>query len=240
MIKVLIVDDSPFFSSVLKSRLSGIGGIEVVGTASDAYEARDKILSLSPDIMMLDVEMPKMNGISFLKKLLPQYNIPVIVISGMEKYRDDSLAAGAVSFRLKPSASDSGAMNGFINSLASDISRICGSAQKAHSSTDAAAFENVPTGSVYSKGGIEIVALGASTGGTDALEVIIKNLPADCPPVVVTQHMPPMFTKMYAERLDKTSKLKVTEASDGIRLGKGICVIARGGMQMELRRDYLG
>lgn len=236
MIKVLIVDDSQLFAALLKKQLDGINGVEVAGTAADAYEARDMILSLSPDIMVLDVEMPKMNGIAFLKKPLPQYNIPVIVISAMGKYRQDALAAGAAAFREKPRSGDNGAVNAFINGLASDIGNICNAAQNTASIQGAA----VAAGSVYSKNGIEIIALGASTGGTDALEAVITKLPEDCPPVVVTQHMPPVFTKMYADRLNKGSRLKVVEASDGIRIGKGDCVIAQGGLQMELKRDRLG
>lgn len=236
MIKVLIVDDSQLFVALLKKQLDGINGVEVAGTAADAYQARDMILSLSPDIMVLDVEMPKMSGIAFLKKLLPQYNIPVIVISAMEKYRQDALAAGAAAFREKPRSGDSGAVNAFINGLAADISNICNAAQ--NTAVQNAAVQSA--GSVYSKNGIEIIALGASTGGTDALEAVITKLPEDCPPVVVTQHMPPVFTKMYADRLNKGSRLKVVEASDGIRVGKGDCVIAQGGMQMELKRDCLG
>ncbi|MGN1090022.1 MAG: chemotaxis-specific protein-glutamate methyltransferase CheB, partial [Huintestinicola sp.] len=220
----------------LKKQLDGINGVEVAGTAADAYQARDMILALSPDIMVLDVEMPKMNGIAFLKKLLPQYNIPVIVISAMEKYRQDALAAGAAAFREKPRSGDSGAMNAFINGLAADISNICNAAQNTAVQNTAV----LSAGPVYSKNGIEIIALGASTGGTDALEAVITKLPEDCPPVVVTQHMPPVFTKMYADRLNKGARLKVVEASDGIRIGKGDCVIAQGGLQMELRRDRLG
>ena len=240
MIKVLIVDDSVFFCTMLKNKLSEFDDIEVVGTAVNAYEARDKILELSPDIMTLDIEMPRMDGVQFLKKLLPQYNIPVIVVSSIAAKKSEAERAGARCFRLKPDASKVGDVDLFVKKLANDIRRFGGESQSVthaelpHSSSGAA------SSSVYSKGGVEIIALGASTGGTDALEAVISKLPGDCPPVIVTQHMPPVFTKMYAQRLDKSCALRVCEAVDGMRLDKGVCVIAEGGKHMELCRDTRG
>lgn len=250
MIKVLIVDDSVLFSTVLKDRLSECDKIEVVGVASNPYEARDKILELEPDIMTLDIEMPRMDGVKFLKKLLPQYPIPVIMISSLEGRKGEAFDAGARGFCVKPSLSDSGAVNFFIKKVTNEILRICGKnieSEKcsAVTHTDLPHYKKPSvspqiTGGRYSRNGIETIALGASTGGTDALETVIKNFPADCPPIVVTQHMPPVFTKMYAERLNKNCQVAVFEAKDGMRLGKGMCVVAEGGKQMELMRDSQG
>lgn len=237
MIKVLIVDDSLVFAELLKKKLSEYSGINVVETASDPYEARDKILELEPDIMTLDIEMPRMDGLKFLKKLLPQYPLPVIMISSLEDKADEAIKAGAASYRVKPDASDPAKVNAFISSVASDIIRLCGkNSSHFHADLPHTVREKKPA----DKGGVEIVALGASTGGTDALEKVIKELPKDCPPVIVTQHMPPVFTKMYAERLNRSTSLAVFEAADGMRLKSGMCVIAAGGFHMELHRDAKG
>jgi len=240
MIKVLIVDDSPFFSELLKKRLSEYSGISVVGTAADPYEARDKILDLEPDIMTLDIEMPRMDGLKFLKRLLPQYRLPVIIISSLEDRADEAIAAGAAAYRIKPDASDHARVNAFINSLAADITRLCEKKPAQPTQFHTELPHTARESALYDRGGVEIVALGASTGGTDALEKVIKALPKDCPPVIVTQHMPPVFTQMYAERLNRSTSLAVFEATDGMRLKKGMCVIAAGGFHMELHKDAKG
>lgn len=241
MIKVLIVDDSVLFSTLLKTRLSAYDGIELVGTASNPYEARDKILQLDPDIMTLDIEMPRMDGVQFLKKLLPQYSIPVIMISSLESRRDEATAAGAVCFHVKPSASDSGAVNFFMKNLVNDIMRIGGREDNGLKPTTHAELPHYSSvNKPCAQSGVEIIALGASTGGTDALETVVTGLPEDCPPVLITQHMPPVFTRMYSERLNKSAALAVFEAKDGMRLKRGMCVIAEGGKHMELCRDGQG
>lgn len=245
MIKVLIVDDSLVFTELLKKKLSDYSGIKIVGTAADPYEARDKILELEPDIMTLDIEMPRMDGVKFLKKLLPQYSLPVIMISSREDKAGEAIEAGAVSFRVKPDTSDPAKMAAFIRDIISDITKIC-TRNSSSFHAELPRSSTVPVqnsksrSSEYNRGGVEIVALGASTGGTDALEKVILGLPEDCPPVIITQHMPPVFTKMYAERLNRSSSLAVFEAADGMRLNKGMCVIAAGGFHMELHRDSRG
>lgn len=235
MIKVLIVDDSPFFSSVLNTKLAKFNGIEVVGTATNPYEARDKILELDPDLMTLDIEMPRMDGLTFLKKLLPQYPIPVIMVSSLESKRSEAYSAGAISFVHKPSGKSPEEINDFVRRLAFDIMKV--GKKEEH---ELAAPSTASSSGIYSRNGIEIIALGASTGGTDALEAVIKVFPDDVPPIVVTQHMPPVFTKMYAERLNKTCHAAVFEAVDGMRLSKGMCVVAEGGKQLRVMRDLHG
>ncbi|MBP0957057.1 MAG: chemotaxis-specific protein-glutamate methyltransferase CheB [Oscillospiraceae bacterium] len=248
MIKVLIVDDSLVFSELLKKKLSEYSGIKIVGTASNPYEARDKILEFEPDIMTLDIEMPRMDGVKFLKRLLPQYPLPVIMISSREDKAEEAVKAGAVSFRVKPDASDPVKVSGFIRDVASDITKIC-TRNSSSFHADLPSHAELPRSGApekpvrpadNNKGGIEIIALGASTGGTDALEKVILGLPKDCPPVIITQHMPPVFTKMYAERLNRSSSFAVFEATDGMRLKKGMCVIAAGGFHMELHKDSKG
>ncbi len=277
MIKILIVDDSPLFAAMLKARFSAFPGIQVVGVASDPYEARDLILELDPDIMTLDIEMPKMDGVKFLQKLLPQYALPVIMISSSKYRKADAMEAGAAGFRVKPSSSDKEEFTAFIEKTVEDIRRLCPDkaepAKPAAASKSAVSGTTIPKnkvsapsvpkivsssgtvshasqvspvssgasgGKIYSCNGYEIVALGASTGGTDALEKVVTALPANCPPVIITQHMPPVFTKMYSERLNRSSALTVCEAVDGMRLEKGMCVIAEGGKHMELKKDSQG
>ena len=183
--------------------------------------------------MTLDIEMPRMDGLKFLKRLLPQYPLPVIMISSLEDKADEAIAAGAAAYRVKPDVSDHAKVNAFISSLAADITRL---GEKNSSQFHTELPHTAKETKLYNRGGIEIVALGASTGGTDALEKVIKDLPKDCPPVIVTQHMPPVFTQMYAERLNRSTSLAVFEATDGMRLKKGMCVIAAGGFHMELHK----
>lgn len=240
MIKVLIVDDSVFFADMLKTGLSRYSGLSVVGTASNSYEARDKILTLDPDVLTLDIEMPRMDGIRFLKQLLPQYPIPVIMVSSLDSRREDALRAGAAAFLVKPSLSDGGGVNFFIKNLAENIMQIGSSLSGTSSASAAASNTAAPSSPLPPKKGTDIIALGASTGGTDALEVVVKGLKPDCPPVIITQHMPPVFTGMYSERLNRTTPLAVFEAKDGMRLKKGMCVVAEGGKHMELHKDASG
>lgn len=236
--KVLIVDDSAFFCAALEKELSKFPKIKVVGTAGNPYEARDKILQLRPDILTLDVEMPKMDGIKFLRKLIPQYPIPCVVVTSIKEYEEEALKAGAVDFVTKPS--DGETLESFASRLAAKL-------------TAAAKVRVVPKKAVTVRRNItarkpvqtgifsdRIIALGASTGGTDALESVLKEFPEDCPPIVIVQHMPPVFTKMYAERLDKSCRMHVIEASDGDRLKQGLCIIAAGDKHMRLKKDVNG
>lgn len=262
MTKVLIVDDSMLFSNLLKRKLSEYPDIFIVGTAYNPYQARDLILETEPDVVTLDIEMPRMDGVSFLKKLLPQYPIPVIMISSLEARKAECEAAGALSFRVKPSLSDDGDVNLFIKRVVADIRSVKVEPASAPASTPKATAAPKPatspkmaaggkvtkaeipksagTGGIYNRNGFEIIALGASTGGTDALEIVVKGLTKECPPVIITQHMPPVFTRMYSERLNRTTPLAVFEAVDGMRLEKGMCVIAEGGKHLQLHKDARG
>lgn len=236
--KVLIVDDSAFFCAALEKELSKFPKIKVVGTAGDPYEARDKILQLRPDILTLDVEMPKMDGIKFLRKLIPQYPIPCVVVTSIKEYEEDALKAGAVDFVTKPR--DGETLESFASRLAAKLTAAAKvrvvPKRAAPVRRNVTARKPVQTG-IFSD---RIIALGASTGGTDALECVLKEFPEDCPPIVIVQHMPPVFTKMYAERLDKSCRMHVIEASDGDRLKQGLCIIAAGDKHMRLKKDADG
>ncbi|NLM50896.1 MAG: chemotaxis response regulator protein-glutamate methylesterase [Clostridiaceae bacterium] len=231
-IDVLIVDDSLFFREFITKELSKDEGLNIVGTAADAFEARDKIVSLNPQVLILDVEMPKMNGIDFLLKLMPQHPIPVIVVSSISSNVFDAMRAGAVDFVSKPDFSNQTSKEAFIRELVIKT-KIASIAKVAH-------FKKDPDSSQV-KGSLDrgiredlIIAIGASTGGTEAIYQVLKGLPKETPPVVIVQHMPPIFTRMYAERLNNSCELYVKEAENGDFLAPGKVLIAPGDFHMRL------
>jgi two-component system, chemotaxis family, protein-glutamate methylesterase/glutaminase len=236
-IRVLIVDDSLLFRETLAKEIAKDFGIEVIGTAEDPFAARDKILELKPDVVTLDVEMPKMDGIAFLKKLMPQYPLPVIVVSSVGKSVFEALDAGAVDFVTKPDVSKSGGMNSFINELIVKI-KIASTAKVGSFKKD---YEAVK---IVSNHGVDIsktiLAIGASTGGTEAIYSVITALPRDMPGILIVQHMPPVFTKLYADRLNNSCKLEVKEAQDGDVIKPGRVLVAAGDFHMRLAKGPSG
>lgn len=236
-IKVLIVDDSLVFRESLSREISKDPDIEVVGTATDPYMARDLIIKLKPDVLTLDVEMPKMNGIDFLKKLMPQYPLPVIVVSSVSKNVLDALDAGAVEFVTRPNVTRPGGMASFVNELIIKI-KIASTAKVGNRKSDYTPSRPVANQGIDTMS--KIIAIGASTGGTDAIHTVISGLPRDMPPIVIVQHMPPVFTKLYAERLNNTCELEVKEAEDGDALRPGRVLIAPGNFQMRLAKRGTG
>lgn len=235
-IKVLVVDDSLVFRETLARGIAEDFGIDVVGTAADPFMARDKILELEPDVITLDVEMPKMNGIDFLKKLMPQYPLPVVVVSAVSSNVFDALNAGAVDFVTKPDVYKAGGINSFINELIIKI--------KIASTAKVGSYkkEFIPAKSITHNEfrGDTIIAIGASTGGTEAIYEVIKAFPRNMPGIVIVQHMPPVFTRMYAERLNNSCILEVKEAQDGDAIQSGRVLIAPGDYQMKVIRNNKG
>lgn len=231
-IKVLVVDDSLLFRETMARGISQDSGIEVVGVAADPFIARDKILELEPDVITLDVEMPKMNGIEFLKKLMPQYPLPVVVVSAVSSNVFDALYAGAVDFVTKPDEHKPGGLNSFINELIIKI--------KIASTAKVGDYKKryIPVRPIThdTSGGNMIIAIGASTGGTEAIYQLIKAFPRDMPGIVIVQHMPPVFTRMYAERLNNTCILEVKEAQDGDLIQPGRVLIAPGDYHMKVMK----
>lgn len=234
-IKVLIVDDSLMFREVMAKNIALDSAIEVVGTAGDPYMARDKIIELQPDVMTLDVEMPKMNGIEFLKRLMPQYPIPVVVVSSTSSNVFDALSAGAIDFVTKSDISRRSGLNAFLNELIIKI-KIASTAKVGHFKNERYSYSKIQTANNKIKDCV--IAIGASTGGTEAIYSVIKSLPADMPGIVIVQHMPPVFTEMYAERLNNSCMLEVKEAKDGDVVKGGKVLIAPGGYHMELKKDF--
>lgn len=233
-IKVLIVDDSLLFREALARGVAADPGIEVVATAADPYMARDQILQFEPDVMTLDVEMPRMNGIEFLKRLIPQYPIPVVVVSAVNHSVFDALNAGAVDFVTKPEIRNGHGFDSFINELIVKI-KIASTAKVGQLKKDSAL--KAPVGQVVSQNSRKIIAIGASTGGTEAIAHILKELPREMPGIVIVQHIPPVFSRMYAERLNNTCLLEVKEAQTGDMVIPGRVLIAPGDFHMRLRRS---
>lgn len=246
-IKILITDDSLLFRNVLKSQLSNDSDIEVVGMAVDPIDAMEKIKELNPDIITLDIEMPKMDGLTFIKKLMVEHPMKVVLVSSMNISVFDALQSGAVDFVRKPSMSTGNDLEIFINELKTKI--------KIASIAKLITYKNIikqePTvkntsgsaarlSALIKSSAKRVIAIGASTGGTEATLKILKGLPEDTPGIVVTQHMPPGFTKMYADRLDKICNMEVKEAVNGDRVETGLVLIAPGDKQMKLMKDDKG
>lgn len=225
-IRVLVVEDSIVFRELLTQNLNKDPSIEVVAAAENPYEARDLILQYRPDVMTLDVELPRMNGIEFLRKLIPQYPLPVVVISSLSEKVFDALNAGAVDFVAKPAVSNRSQLEDFIrNELLVKI--------KIASTVKISNIKKTVAPSEQTYSGVRrndlVVAIGASTGGTEAIFSVVKEFGTDIPGVVVVQHMPQGFTQMYAKRLDDQCRVRVKEACTGDRVMPGQVLIAPGG-----------
>jgi two-component system chemotaxis response regulator CheB len=240
MIRVLVVDDSAFVRKVLSEELSRQSDIEVVGDALDPYVARDKILRLKPDVVTLDLEMPRMDGLTFLAKLMKFHPLPVVVVSSVAPENSanalKALSLGAVEVVSKPGSALSTAE---IGSLLARAVRTAASARVRRSLPAPVAPPSaapMPTPSRHSR---HVICVGASTGGTQAIEVLVRSLPANVPGLAVVQHMPPIFTAEFARRLDKLAAIRVKEASDGDPILVGQMLIAPGGYQMSLEKNGL-
>lgn len=250
-VKVLIVDDSALVRQTLVSILSSDPQIEVVGTATDPYNAVEKIKQVVPDVITLDVEMPKMDGLTFLKKLMGQHPIPVVVISTLtEKGTDSALLAleyGAVEVVAKPKVNTKVALEETTISLCDKVKAAAkvelkkknftaaSAAMRPKLSADAVIEKNEVLSKVQATE--TIIAIGASTGGTEALREVLEAFPADSPGIVIVQHMPEMFTSQFAKRLDGICKVTVREAKNGDKVIRGQALIAPGAKHMILKRS---
>ena len=236
-VRVLIVDDSLFFRTALQKALLGDADVQVIGSAGSAAEAEKKIEALSPDVMTLDVEMAGMKGTDFLKKLIPVRPLPVVLVSSMNIGLFEALHAGAVDFVKKPEIKNSGDFEQFGRELAAKIK--VASTAKVSRSPALTRLPGIPL--LHRSPAREmVVAIGASTGGTEATAAILQQLPADVPGIVVVQHMPAGFTKMYADRLDKICHVSASEAKTGDRVTTGHVLVAPGDKHMTVHRDTTG
>jgi len=230
MIRVLVVDDSLIFREVIARGISSDPNIEVVAKAVDPFDARDKILEFHPDVMTCDVEMPRMNGIEFIKRLLPQYPLPVIVVSTVSEAVFDAMDVGAVDFVTKPDVQSPQNVEGFIHDMTNKI-KIAASAKvtqrKMVNSFNYAAENFDPN---------RLIVIGSSTGGTEAVYNLLQQLPPTVPGILVVQHIPPVFSRMFAERLNNQTKLRVKEAQRGDYVEPGKVFIAPGDQHMRIKK----
>ncbi len=251
-IRVLIVDDSALVRDILSVGLSRDPEIEVVGTAADPFEAGEKIPILKPDVMTLDVEMPRMNGLEFLRRLMPQYPLPVVMVSALtEKGKQltlDALALGAVDFVAKPKADIARGMELLLSELTLKI-KIAASAKllrfqaERHATTVTdrqTAEEKKDLVINHPEPSSRLIIIGASTGGTEAVREVVTRFPERSPGIIVIQHMPGGFTRLFANRLDSETAMRTKEAEDGDQIINGRILVAPGGRQLRVRKDPRG
>lgn len=239
-IKVLVVDDSAIVRKIFTEELSRERGIQIVGTAPDPYVARDKIVRLKPDVVTLDIEMPRMDGITFLKKLMKYYPLPVIIVSSLTrnggKLALEAIESGAVEVLSKPGTAYSvGDMKQQLADKIRAAARARVSQREKETPVEEAPVEL--TTRALKETTNKVIAIGASTGGTEALKKVLTRLPATVPGVLVVQHMPPNFTTAFAERLNNMCNITVKEAEDGDSVLPGRALIAPGNYHMLLRRS---
>jgi len=239
-IKVLIVDDSAIVRKILSEELSKEPDLEIVGTAPDAYVARDKIVRLKPDVILLDIEMPRMDGLTFLKKLMRYYPLPVIIVSSLtpkgSRAALKALEIGAVEVMCKPGGPYS------VEEMKDDLVQKIRAATKVKfikRETHPSKPIKAPLASFLSD--IEttnkVIAIGSSTGGTEALRYILSQFPPNSPGTVIVQHMPPGFTKTFADSLNEIAQIRVKEAKEGDSVIPGIALLAPGNFHMLLKRS---
>ncbi len=240
-IRVLIVDDSAIVRKILAEALSGAPDIEVVGTAPDPYVARDKILALRPDVLTLDIEMPRMDGLTFLRKLMRFHPLPVIVISSLAqpscRAALEALESGAVEVLGKPGGPYS---VGELRHSLSEKVRAAAVARLIERSTGVELARRAAVVEPVRFAGDIVIAMGASTGGTEALATILARLPAAAPPILITQHIPREFSRAFANRLNEICAMEVKEAQDGDVVRPGRALVAPGDFHLLLRRGTGG
>jgi len=237
-IRVLIVDDSAIVRKLLTEALAGEADMEVVGTAPDPYIARDKILSLRPDVLTLDIEMPRMDGLTFLQKLMRFHPMPVVIISSLgqasSKIAMEALQHGAVEVLAKPGGPYS------VGELKHDLPHKLRAAAQARPNkivrtAAPLAPAPLPVPPSYSAANPSLViAIGASTGGTEAIREVLTAMPASSPGILIVQHIPPVFSNAFAQRLNEQCQFRVREAVDGDRLTPGLALVAPGNFHMTL------
>lgn len=256
-IRVLVVDDSALMRKLLTEIINSIADLEVVGAATDAHMAREMIKSLNPDVLTLDVQMPKMDGLEFLEKLMRLRPMPVVMVSAYTEAGSETtlkaLELGAVDFIGKPRAENNQRMEEYalelgekiraarsarLRRIAPAVAPVTVTSATPQSSRTTASMTGSTARSSYSSG--KIIFVGASTGGTEAIKQFLLGMPADCPPVLIVQHMPETFTGSFARRLDSLCAPRVIEAVGGERLENGTVYIAPGHSHMVIKRGSMG
>lgn len=235
-IKVLVIDDSAVVRQILSAELARDNQIEVVGTAPDPYVARDKIVALKPDVLTLDIEMPRMDGITFLRKLMKHYPLPVIVVSSLTakggELALEAIEAGALDVMCKPGAAYT------VSDMSVELADKIKAAAIADLSKKRSSHKKQTVAlSSLTRTTNKVVAIGASTGGTQALQEVLTCLPVNSPGTIIVQHMPEHFTRSFADRLNELSAIEVKEAQNGDSVVPGKALISPGNKHMLLQRS---
>ena len=237
-IKVLVVDDSAIVRKIFNEELSKEVDIEVVGTAPDPFIARDKILKLKPDVVTLDIEIPRMDGLTFLKKLMKYYPLPVIIVSSLTPKGStmamEAIEYGAIEVLAKPGGAYS------VGDMCLQLKEKIRAASRVNVKRKPYPVSPPQIGTVthsLKETTQKVIAVGASTGGTEALKVILADMPRNSPGIVIVQHMPANFTSAFAERLNQICRIEVKEAEDGDSVINGRALIAPGNFHMLIRRN---
>jgi two-component system chemotaxis response regulator CheB len=237
MVKVLIIDDSPLIRRLLSEILSQASDIEVVGCAEDPYQAREMIKLLNPDVLTLDVEMPKMDGISFLKNLMRLRPMSVVMISTLTQQGSpitlEALEFGAVDFIAKPTVNVKQQMSQYAYVVQQKV-RVAAGARVRSFKKVSTVSEPLPNNAEFLLN--KVIAIGASTGGTEAIKEVLIKMPTNCPAIVITQHIPPVFSTSFAQRMDRTCAINVKEAQHGDKLTAGWAYIAPGGLHLSIKK----
>lgn len=242
-VRVLVVDDSALVREILSTGLAKDPEIEVVGTAANPFIARDKIVALNPDVLTLDVEMPRMDGVDFLRRLMPQYPLPVIMVSALTQKGAqitlEALEAGAIDFVTKPSSDVARGLNQMLADLRQKVKMAAGANLSAWKNKAQKREKSAPVviRTALAESTDKVLAIGASTGGTEAIRRVITSFPASMPGIVIVQHMPPGFTKHFSDNLNQICEMEVREAQTGDRVMPGRVLIAPGGKHMTVRRS---
>lgn len=235
-IKVLIVDDSALIRKMLKEVFARLDDVEVVGTAADPFIAREKIKSLNPDVLTLDVEMPRMNGLQFLGNLMRLRPMPVVMVSTLTEAGApetlEALEIGAVDYIAKPKAKDEAEFRVFAESLSEKVRMAAGARVRPYTPGKKKAAP--PLAKIQYK---RMVCIGSSTGGTEAMRELLEDVPENCPPIVITQHIPEVFSASLAMRLNRSLAMEVLEAEDGMEVRPGRVIIARGNKHLKFKKQ---
>ena len=243
--RVLIVDDSALVRKVMTEILSSDPAIEVVGTASDPHDARNLIKELNPDVLTLDVEMPRMDGITFLGNLMRLRPMPVVMVSSLTESGADvtltALELGAIDFVTKPKLDVAHGLQEYADEITAKVKSAARARPRARL-TPPAGQTGVGTAAPKAvmtrvRATDRLLAIGASTGGTEAIREVLEAMPPDAPPTVITQHIPEAFSKPFAERLDRHSAMRVCEATDGQQILPGHAYVAPGNRHLRVKRD---
>lgn len=240
-IRVLIVDDSAVIRKLLEKIFSTAPDIEVIGTATDPYIARDKLVSLKPDVMTLDVEMPRMDGISFLEKVMQHFPTRTLIFSSLAKSGSETyfraLEAGAIDIMEKPSIDVTQSLESLGKDILERVRLVAKAKLVAKVAKPSQQLATKPKTTSLARTTHQLIAVASSTGGTEALKVFLSGMPANIPGTLVVQHMPPGFTKSFAENLNKMFPFEVKEAEEGDQVVPGRVLIAPGNYHMEITRS---